>query len=80
LPSDWKEHYGMLRPDMPREELRKLIEEIKGAIFVRTQELQNVADSNGEFNAMVEAMRTIRRLQIEKLQYPNFYPESKYKF
>ena len=64
---------------MPKEELRKLIEDvtrllvkIESAIFVRPSELQDIADSNGEFKEMVEAMRTVRRLQIEKLNYLEF--------
>ena len=61
-----------LREDVPKEELRKLIEDVESAIFVRTSELQDVADYNGEFKEMVDAMRTVRRLHIEKLNYLEF--------
>jgi hypothetical protein len=36
-----------------KEELRKLIEDVESALFVRTSELQDVADSNGKFKEMV---------------------------
>jgi len=68
----WREAFAGIRSDMSVEELTAQIAEIEGAIFIRMQELQNVKDSNGEFKQMVEVMREIRRLQIEKLNYPDF--------
>lgn len=68
----WRDAYNRLTEDLPKEELRKLIEEVESAIFVRTQELRNIDNSNGEFKEMVAAMQTVRRLQIEKLNYPEF--------
>jgi hypothetical protein len=68
----WRDAYNQLREDVPKEELRKLIEDVESAIFKRTTELRDIDDSNGEFKEMVEAMRTVRRLQIEKLNYPEF--------
>jgi hypothetical protein len=68
----WREAFDGIRSDMSVEELTAQIAEIEGAIFIRMQELQNVKDSNGEFKQMVEVMREIRRLQIEKLNYPDF--------
>ena len=29
---------------------------------------------------MIEAMRTVRRLQIEKMNFPDFNPDFKYQF
>ena len=54
--------YKRLSEDLPKEELRKLIEDVESAIFMRTTELRNIDDSNGEFKEMVEAMQTVRRL------------------
>ena len=65
---------------MPWEELRKLIADIEGVILIRSQELPKVADSNGELSEMVEAIKTVRRLQIEKLNFPDFNPDFKYQF
>jgi hypothetical protein len=76
----WQESFKLLHPDMPKEELRALIADIEGAIFVRSQELEIVIDSTGEFNEMIEAMRTVRRLQIEKMNFPDFNPDFKYQF
>ena len=76
----WQEFFKLLDPDMPKEELRALIADIEGAIFIRSQELGKVTDSTGEFNEMVEAMRTVRRLKIEKMNFPDFNPDFKYQF
>ena len=65
---------------MPKEELRALIADFEGAISIRSQELEKVTDSTGEFNEMIEAMRTVRRLKIEKLKFPDFNPDFKYQF
>jgi hypothetical protein len=64
---NWRDAYQRLSKDVPKEELRKLIEDVESAIFNRTTEIQDIADSNGEFKEMVEARQTVRRLQIEKL-------------
>jgi len=56
----WREAYNQLSKDVPKEELRKLFEDVESAIFVRTQELRDIDDSNGEFKEMVEAMQTVR--------------------
>jgi len=76
----WREAYNQIRPDMAKEELRKLIEEVEGGIFARSLELRKLPGSNGEYNQMIEAMKTIRRLQIERLNYPDFNPDFKYDF
>ena len=68
----WRDAYKRLNERAPKADLRKLIEEVESAIFVRTSELRTVADSKGEYKEMVEAMHTVRRLQIEKLNYPEF--------
>jgi hypothetical protein len=62
----------LIRASLLGWKLRKLIEDVESAIFKRTTELRDIDDSNGEFKEMVEAMRTVRRLQIEKLNYPEF--------
>jgi len=77
---NWRDAYNRIHPDLPKEELRKLIEEVEGGVFVRAQELQKVTDSHGEFKEMVEAMKEVRRLQIEKLNFPDFNPGLKYDF
>jgi hypothetical protein len=67
----WREAFAAIRSDMTVEELTAQIAEVEGAIFTRTQELQDVEDSNGEFKQMFEAMQEIRRLQKERLNYPD---------
>lgn len=68
----WREAYKRLNECAPKDDLRKLIEDVESAIFVRTSELRQVANSNGEYTEMVDAMKTVRRLQIEELKYPEF--------
>jgi hypothetical protein len=46
---NWRDAYQRLSKDVPKEQLRKLIEDVESAIFIRTTELHDIADSNGEF-------------------------------
>ena len=65
-----------MTPGLTADELESRIFEVEGAIFIRLQQLADSggAASNEERKAIDDAMRTIRRLQIEKLSYPEFNP------
>ena len=55
--------------------LRRRIEAAEAAIFLRSQELVHSADGQAERQAISDAIRTLRMLQTEKLQYPDWNKE-----
>jgi hypothetical protein len=54
------------------EKLRRRVQAAEGAIFLRCQELADGPDGHAEQQAIADATRILRRLQIEKLGYPDW--------
>jgi len=52
------------------EKLRQLIDAAEAAIFLRSQELAVSSEGYVEQHAISDAIRTLRILQAEKLNYP----------
>jgi hypothetical protein len=73
---DWRESYKALTPGLTAGELQSQLVDVEGAIFIRLQQLSGLSDgaATEERRDISDAMQTIRRLQIEKLNYPNFNP------
>jgi len=76
MPLTWREAFTLVSPDLPKEELRKRIDEVECAIFTRFQELRNAVERDAELSEMVDVMQTIRRLQAEKLGFPDFVSDA----
>ena len=73
---DWRESYKALTPGLTAGELQSRLVDVEGAIFIRLQQLSGLSDgaATEERRDIACAMQTIRRLQIENLNYPNFNP------
>ena len=73
---DWRRCYDTLSPDLIGEELMSRVFEVEDAVFTRFQQLAGNDESNAinERNEIGDAMRAVRRLQVEKLNYPDFGP------
>lgn len=71
---DWRRCYDALSPNLIGEELMSRVFEVEDAVFTRFQQLAGNDESNAikERNEIEDAMRAVRRLQIEKLNYPDF--------
>ena len=71
----WRGAFNLILPDLPKEQLHQCVLDCEDAIFVRFQELRH-EEPNGEHSEIAEALHTIRRVQVEKLGYPDFNPEN----
>jgi hypothetical protein len=69
----WRETFHQIRPDLAKEQLRERILDCETAIFQRLEQIQH-ENPNGELYEIAEAAKTIRRLEVEELGYPEFDP------
>jgi hypothetical protein len=69
----WREAFNRILPDLPKEELRKRIFDCEMAMCKRLEQVQD-ENPEGEVLEITAALKTIRRLQVEKLGYPDSWP------
>jgi len=66
----WREACNLIRPDMTQKELRQHIDLVETTAFERLVEIADKKDSAAEHYEIAQAMTKIRKLQVEKLKYP----------
>ncbi len=71
----WQKPYrdALLEFDLP--EIERKVHAAEGAIFLRMQQLGDSPDDNTERRAIHEALRALRSVLTEKLNYPKFQTE-----
>ena len=67
---DWQTLYRETLAESDLHELLPLVMATVGAIFLRSQELKQVPDGQEERQAINDALRTLRTLQVDKLNFP----------
>jgi hypothetical protein len=70
--SSWRRKLEAAMIETDPEKLRHLIDDAEAAIFLRSQELALSSDGHAEQHAISDAIRTLRILQAEKLNYPDW--------
>jgi hypothetical protein len=66
----WQREFEAALLESDAQKLRQLVEAAEAAIFVRSQALAESADRRAEQQAISDAIRTLRAIQVEKLGYP----------
>jgi hypothetical protein len=69
---DWQREYETALLETDSEMLAKRVQEAEAAIFLRQQAMVNSQDGHAERTAIENAMRMLRVIQIEKLNYPDW--------
>jgi len=66
----WQALYQEALAETDPDKLLPLVMAAENAMFDRSQELMNSFDGEEERQAMNDALRTLRMLQIDKLNFP----------
>ena len=69
---DWQQKFEAARLEVDRQKLPELMEAAEAAIYLRLQSLVNSPDGRVERDALTDAMRTLRVIQTETMQYPDW--------
>jgi hypothetical protein len=70
----WRKHYQAALSERDLIKLENRICDTEGAIFLSLQTLANSPDFWSERKDIVSAIATLRRLQVEKLHFPDWNP------
>jgi hypothetical protein len=68
----WRREFEAALLESDPQKLRQRVEAAEAAIFVRSQALVESADRHAEQQAISDAIRTLRAIQVEKLGYPDW--------
>jgi hypothetical protein len=68
----WQREFEAALRDGEPDSLRHRVDAAESAIFLRSQALAGSAHALAEREAISEAIRTLRAIQIEKLGYPDW--------
>jgi hypothetical protein len=68
----WQREFEAALLESNPQKLRQLVQAAEAAIFVRSQALAESADRRAEQQAISDAIRTLRAIQVEKLGYPDW--------
>ena len=71
MPQLWRQAVSEVRPDLAKDKLQKKVYEAELAIFARLQELASLPDHTSEHQEIEQATNLLRRIQIEKLNFPD---------
>ena len=66
----WRELFGEIRLDIPKQRLRKQLLRVESAIHARLEEISNSPLHARERAAIEQTLAEIRRIQVEKLGIP----------
>ena len=68
----WQREFEAALLEGDPQTLRRRVDAAEAAIFLRSQALVGSAQGHGEQQAISDAIRTLRSIQIEKLGYPGW--------
>jgi hypothetical protein len=68
----WQREFEAALLERDPQKLRQRVEAAEAAIFVRSQTLAESAGRHAEQQAISDALRTLRAIQVEKLGYPDW--------
>jgi hypothetical protein len=68
----WQREYEAVLKEADRKKLSQLMTAAENAIFFRLQTLPGNRDTQAERKAITNAVRTLWRLQVEKLNFPEW--------
>jgi hypothetical protein len=68
----WQREFEAALLEGDPQTLRRRVDAAEAAIFLRSQALVGTAQGDAEQQAISDAIRTLRSIQIEKLGYPGW--------
>jgi hypothetical protein len=68
--SHWQNEFEAAVHEDDPQTLRQRVDAAEAALFLRSQALSDSAPDNPERQAIADAVRTLRKIQREKLGYP----------
>jgi hypothetical protein len=69
---DWQREFEAALLEGDPQKLSERVRAAEAAIFLRQQALVQSSDGHAEHQAMADAMRALRVIQTEKLDYPDW--------
>ena len=69
---EWQSEYEAALLETDPQKLPELIQKAEAAIFTRLQVLRTSSDGHIEHALLSDAIKTLRRLQVEILGYPDW--------
>jgi len=76
MPLPWREAYRKTQSNLAKDELYDAVQETEELIFLRMEELHSSpSQDRSEVNEMLDAMQSIRRIQVRVLGFPEFFSD-----